>query len=124
MIKKWLTETADRSFAFLAAILMRRAVAPLVHIDHAALRDAGLTRAAIADFLSMPLGTDPGEFFTQHQRQAFTEFAAAGAPPWPVAPEPRLDNQRDARDGPKPRRRRRRRNLSSKSTLNLAKEIP
>lgn len=110
MIKEWLTRTADRGFGFLAALLMRRAVAPLARLNEHALHEAGLSRIAVADFLATPPGTDPGEFFTRHAQSG------------PVAPEQRLNGQPDARAGPK--RRRSRRKSSSKSTLNLARKIP
>ena len=111
MFKERLAHAADRAFRLIAAMLMRRAVAPLMRIDEDSLRESGLSRAAVADFLAMPLGTDPGKFFTQRHEQDSR-----------AVPEQRLDSQRDARDGPK--RRRRRRQFQSKSKLNLAKEIP
>jgi hypothetical protein len=116
MIKEWLNRTADRGFGFLAALLMRRAVAPLARFDEASLREAGLSRSALAAFLATPLGTDPGAFFTLRRQQAGT-----------VAPEQSLAGQPDARAGPKRRRNRRRsrvKRMSSKSTLSLAKETP
>jgi hypothetical protein len=114
MIKEWLNRAGDRSFGFLAALLMRRAVASLSGMNDAALREAGLSRAAVTEFLATPPGTDPGAFFTLREQSA-----AAAA-------EQRLVGQRDARDGPKRRNRRRStsKRLSSKSTLRLAKEIP
>lgn len=111
MIKEWLNRAADRGFRLVAAVLMRRAVAPLMRVDEDSLREAGLSRAAVADFLTMPLGTDPGEFFTRRHEQDRL----------PVT-EQRLEAQRDARDGPK--RRRKHRQSHSKSKLDLAKEIP
>lgn len=116
MIKEWLNRAADRSFGLLAAILMRRAVASLSGVQDAALREAGLSRAAVTEFLAAPFGTDPGVFFTLRP-------AHIG----PVIPEQRLVGQPDARAGPKRRRNRRRstsKQFSSKSTLSLAKEIP
>ena len=116
MIKEWLNWAADRSFGLLAAILMRRAVASLSGVQDAALREAGLSRAAVTEFLKTPYGTEPGVFFTLRQAQSS-----------PVVPEQRLVGQPDARAGPKRRRSRRRftsKQFSSRSTLVLAKEIP
>jgi hypothetical protein len=111
MIKKWLNWAADRGFGLLTAMLMRRAVAPLMRINEHALHESGLSRRSVADFLATPLGTEPGEFFARQEQTA-------------VAPSQRLDGEADARAGPVGRGRRRRRTLSSKSTLNLAKENP
>ena len=115
MIKEWLTRGVDRGFGFLAALLMRRAVASLSSVQDASLREAGLSRAAVTEFLATPLGTDAGAFFTRRQAQSD-----------PAAPEQRLVGQPDARAGRKRRGRRRSasKRFSSKSTLNLAKEIP
>jgi len=116
MIKEWLTRGADRGFGFLAALLMRRAVASLSSVQDASLREAGLSRAAVTEFLATPLGTDPGAFFT-----------LPPAPGDPGVPEQRLVGRPDARAGPKRRRSRRRspsKRFSSNSTLNLVKEIP
>jgi hypothetical protein len=110
MIKKWLNRAADRGFGLLTAMLMRRAVAPLLRINEHALHESGLSRRAVADFLATPLGTEPGEFFPRHKH------AGVGAP------ASSLDGQPDARAGPQRRGRRRRRATSSKSTLDLAKE--
>ena len=112
MIKNWLNRAADRGFGLLAAMLMRRAVAPLMRINEHALHESGLSRRAVADFLAMPLGTEPDEFFARH-KQASASAPASG-----------LDGQPDARAGPNRRGRRRRRKTSLKSTFTLAKENP
>ncbi|MDB5618037.1 hypothetical protein [Tardiphaga sp.] len=127
MIKEWLARTADRSFGFIATVLMRRAIAPLLRIDEASLHEAGLSRAALASFLASPLNTDPGHFFAERiERQEQTVSGATAVhntvPPRTVASELFLNGQPDARDGPSPRRGNRQ--SSSKSTLNLAKETP
>lgn len=55
MIKKRLSKAADRSFRLIAALLMRRAIARLIRIDDSSLSKAGLSRAAVAEFLESPL---------------------------------------------------------------------
>ena len=112
MIKEWLTRGVDRGFGFLAALLMRRAVASLSSVQDASLREAGLSRAAVTEFLAAPLGTDPGAFFTMP------------APGETAAPPSRIVGRPDARAGPKRRRGRRRslsKRFSSNSTLDLAR---
>lgn len=65
MIKKWLSSAVDRSFRLIAAVMMRRAIARLVKVDEGDLSQAGLSRAAVTDFLESPLRTDPHRFFTR-----------------------------------------------------------
>jgi hypothetical protein len=69
MIKKRLSKAADRSFRLIAALLMRRAIARLTGIDDSSLSKAGLSRAAVADFLKSPLRTDPHRFFSRKHVQ-------------------------------------------------------
>jgi hypothetical protein len=69
MIKKRLTKAANRSFGLIAAMLMRRAIGGLTRLDESSLAEAGLSRAAVADFLAMPLGTDPHKFFSRRHAQ-------------------------------------------------------
>jgi hypothetical protein len=69
MIKKRLSKAADRSFRLIAALLMRRAIARLICIDDNSLSKAGLSRAAVAEFLESPLRTDPHRFFGSKHAQ-------------------------------------------------------
>jgi hypothetical protein len=69
MIKKRLSKAADRSFRLIAALLMRRAIARLICIDNNSLSKAGLSRAAVAEFLQSPLRTDPHRFFSSKHAQ-------------------------------------------------------
>lgn len=69
MIKKRLSKAADRSFRLIAALLMRRAIARLISIDDGSLSKAGLSRAAVAEFLESPLRTDPHRFFSSKHAQ-------------------------------------------------------
>ncbi|WP_139069805.1 hypothetical protein [Tardiphaga robiniae] len=69
MIKKRLSKAADRSFRLIAALLMRRAIARLICIDDRSLSKAGLSRAAVAEFLESPLQTDPHRFFSSKHAQ-------------------------------------------------------
>jgi hypothetical protein len=69
MIKKRLTKAANRSFGLIAAMLMRRAIGGLTRLDEISLAEAGLSRAAVADFLASPLGTDPHKFFSRRHAQ-------------------------------------------------------
>jgi hypothetical protein len=69
MIKKRLSKAADRSFRLIAALLMRRAIARLICIDDSSLSKAGLSRAAVAEFLKSPLRTDPHRFFASKHAQ-------------------------------------------------------
>lgn len=69
MIKKRLSKAADRSFRLIAALLMRRAIARLISIDDRSLSKAGLSRAAVAEFLESPLQTDPHRFFGSKHAQ-------------------------------------------------------
>ena len=69
MIKKRLSKAADRSFRLIAALLMRRAIARLICIDDNSLSKAGLSRAAVAEFLESPLRTDPHRFFSSKHAQ-------------------------------------------------------
>lgn len=69
MIKKRLTKAANRSFGLIAAMLMRRAIGGLTRLDEISLAEAGLSRAAVADFLASPLGTDPHKFFSRRYAQ-------------------------------------------------------
>ncbi|MGM4891614.1 hypothetical protein [Tardiphaga sp. 839_C3_N1_4] len=69
MIKKRLSKAADRSFRLIAALLMRRAIARLINIDDRSLSKAGLSRAAVAEFLESPLRTDPHRFFSSKHAQ-------------------------------------------------------
>jgi len=47
---------------FIAALLMRSAIKPLLHIDDRSLADVGLSRSDVIESLSTPLTTDPGRF--------------------------------------------------------------
>jgi len=67
MTKKRLNKAVNRGFHLAGNVLMRRAIARLIHIDDASLSHSGLTRAAITDFLTTPLHTDPHRFF-RHRR--------------------------------------------------------
>ncbi len=67
MTKKRLNKAVDRGFRLAGNVLMRRAIARLIHIDDASLSHSGLTRKAINDFLTTPLRTDPHRFF-RHRR--------------------------------------------------------
>ena len=69
MIKKRLSKAADRSFRLIAVLLMRRAIARLICIDDNSLSKAGLSRAAVAEFLESPLRTDPHRFFSSKHAQ-------------------------------------------------------
>ncbi|WNV10423.1 hypothetical protein [Tardiphaga sp. 709] len=69
MIKKRLSKAADRSFSLIAAMLMRRAIARLIRIDDRSLSKAGLSRAAVAEFLESPVRTDPHRFFSRKHAQ-------------------------------------------------------
>lgn len=69
MIKKRLSKAADRSFRLIAVLLMRRAIARLTCIDDSSLSKAGLSRAAVAEFLESPLRTDPHRFFSSKHAQ-------------------------------------------------------
>ena len=62
MIKKWAAKAGRRITEFIAALLMRSAIKPLLHIDDRSLADVGLSRADVFESLSTPLTTDPGRF--------------------------------------------------------------
>ena len=62
MIKKWAASAAKRITEFIAALLMRSAIKPLLHIDESSLADVGLSRSDVIASLSTPLTTDPGRF--------------------------------------------------------------
>ena len=62
MIKKWAARAGHRITEFIAALLMRSAIKPLLHIDDRSLADIGLSRADVIESLSTPLTTDPGRF--------------------------------------------------------------
>jgi len=62
MIKKWAASAANRITEFIAALLMRSAIKPLLHIDDRSLADVGLSRSDVVESLATPLTTDPGLF--------------------------------------------------------------
>ncbi|WP_291684444.1 hypothetical protein [Bradyrhizobium sp.] len=62
MIKKWAASAANRITEFIAALLMRSAIKPLLHIDDRSLADVGLSRSDVVESLATPLTTDPGRF--------------------------------------------------------------
>ncbi|MDB5501704.1 MAG: hypothetical protein JWR89_1606 [Tardiphaga sp.] len=126
MIKERLTRVANRGFGLIAAVLMRRSVAWLARINESSLREVGLSRAAMADFLQTPLNTDAGQFFAARNEPEEPPVTVMTAAPGvalrsPGAPEHFLAGQLDARDGPSPRRDHRQ--PSSKSRTDLAKEM-
>lgn len=69
MTKKRLNKAVDRGFRLAGNVLMRRAIARLIHIDDASLSQSGLTRTAISDFLTTPLRTDPHRYFRHRRAQ-------------------------------------------------------
>lgn len=78
MAKKWLNKAVDRSFRLAGHALMRQAIARLIHVDDRSLSKSGLSRAAIADFLTTPLRTDPHRFFRRrHAQETVTERTLA-----------------------------------------------
>jgi hypothetical protein len=78
MAKKWLNKAVDRGFRLAGHALMRQAIARLIHVDDKSLSKSGLSRAAIADFLTTPLRTDPHRFFRhRHARDTATERTPA-----------------------------------------------
>jgi hypothetical protein len=85
MIKKWLTRAADRGFGLIAAMMLRRAIGRLVRIDESSLSEAGLSRAAVADFLTSPIGTDPHRFFSRRRARDNPEQIATDLPPGEVS---------------------------------------
>ncbi len=64
MSKKWAASAANRITELIAALLMRSAIKPLLHIDDRSLAEVGLSRSDVIESLSAPLATDPGGFLT------------------------------------------------------------
>jgi hypothetical protein len=62
MIKKWPARAGHRITEFIAALLMRAAIKPMLHIDDHSLAEVGLSRSDVIESLSTPLTTDPGKF--------------------------------------------------------------
>jgi uncharacterized protein YjiS (DUF1127 family) len=62
MIKKWAASAANRITELIAALLMRAAIKPLLHIDDRSLADVGLSRSDVIESLATPFTTDPGRF--------------------------------------------------------------
>jgi hypothetical protein len=96
MAKKWLNKAVDRGFRLAGHALMRQAIARLIHVDDKSLSKSGLSRAAIADFLTTPLRTDPHRFFRhRHARDTAAERPATRA----RAPITDLNDRRRELDG-------------------------
>ena len=62
MIKKWAARAANQITELIAALLMRSAIKPLLHIDERSLSDVGLSRSDVIASLAAPLTTNPGKF--------------------------------------------------------------
>jgi len=60
MVKKWAARAANRITELIAALLMRSAVKPLLHIDDRSLSDVGLSSSDVIASLATPLTTNPG----------------------------------------------------------------
>ena len=69
MIKKWAASAANRITEFIAALLMRSAIKPLLHIDDRSLADVGLSRSDVVESLATPLTTDPGRFLAMRAKR-------------------------------------------------------
>lgn len=97
MAKKWLNKAVDRGFRLAGHALMRQAIARLIHVDDKSLSKSGLSRAAIADFLTTPLRTDPHRFFRhRHARDTAAERTLATRARGPITD---LNDHRRELDG-------------------------
>lgn len=69
MIKKWAASAANRITELIAALLMRSAIKPLLHVDDRSLADVGLSRSDVIESLATPFTADPGRFLALRARR-------------------------------------------------------
>jgi hypothetical protein len=69
VIKKWAADAAKRGTELIAALPMRSAIKPLLHVDDRSLADVGLSRSDVIASLATLLTTDLGRFLARRAKR-------------------------------------------------------